>query len=84
MLHRVVRVAAGFGPIGVDDRRRQRDGYLGEIRVRLKLAIETEHGDPLSAQRLLFAVKPVARCEQQTEQQKRGRGGSYHPGLNMG
>src|SRR5258707_11671155 len=50
VLHDVIGIAAGLGPVVVDDRARQPDLERGDLRIGLELLVEAEHGEPLAGQ----------------------------------
>src|SRR6516164_1165720 len=72
VLHCVVRVAAVFRPIRVDDRPREGDWNFRQLWVGLELTIETEDGNPLARQGLLFIFEPTAPDRAQGHEQHRG------------
>ena len=82
MLHCVVGITAGLGPIGVDDRLRQADRGFCQLWIGLKLAVEAQDRNAFPGQGLLLGREPTATCEHQADEQDRGYGRSKHAILN--
>jgi hypothetical protein len=70
VLHRVIGIAAGLRPIGIDRRPRQRDLELGDGRIRLELGVESEHGDSFAGQMRLVDLEPRATGNAQQRSQQ--------------
>jgi len=78
VLHRMVRVAAGFRPLRIDHGRRQGDRDFRHVRIGLELPVEAENRNALARQRLLLVTEQTAPGEPERDQQQQRNDESDH------